>query len=107
MLVALLAIVAGGAVAYAIFLEIRRGRLLWQLVRWLESERTADWEKVHYAKANIEDSMAKLRERRLADDEEFIVRHEAATNRGRRMIVTVVVAGTAVVALLAAITMFG
>ena len=97
--------VAAGAGLYALYLELRRARSLWKLVRWLETERPDEWGAVHVSSANIEDSMAKLRTRRLADDTEFIERHTAATSRGRHMAIAVVVAGTAILLILAIISL--
>ena len=105
MAVGLLVAVAAGAGLYALYLEIRRGRALWKLVQWLELERAEVWAAVHGPTLNIEDSMAKLRARRLADDAEFVERHTVATSRGRHMAVAIVIAGTAILLALAIITL--
>lgn len=92
-----------GAVAYALYLEVRRARLVLSLVGWLEEERTEDWEAVHTGK-DVEESMKRLRRTRLREDHEFIARHEAATNRGQKMVIAMVVLGIAGAALLFSIS---
>lgn len=103
-----LLVVAVGSALFALYLEVQRGRGFWKLVEWLKAERPAEWESAQGIgrRPNIEDSVAKLRRGRLATDDEFLSRHDAATKGGRNKLVALTVAGAAVVLLLAGITVF-
>ena len=103
MVTGVLTAIVVAAVVYALYLEVRRARLVLSLRRWLEEERTGDWAAVHTGK-DIEESMKKLRRARLRDDYEFIGRHDAATNRGQKMVIAMIVLGVAGAALLFSIT---
>ena len=99
-------IITAAAAGYALYLEVRRGRSVMRLSTWLETERPDAWAAVHNPGANVEDSIKKLRQRRLSDDPDFISRYAAAVDRGNRMVVAVVVFGIGVLVVLVALTVF-
>ena len=103
MLTSITTVIVVAVMAYALYLEVRRARLVLSLRRWLEEERAEHWDAVHTGK-DIEESMKKLRRTRLREDDEFIGRHEAATNRGQKMVIAMSVLGVAGAALLFSIT---
>ncbi len=107
MLIGLLAIAAASAL-YALYLEVKRGRSFLKLVEWLKAERPSEWESAQGIgrRPNIEDSIAKLRRGRLSADDEFLSRHDAATMDGRRKLIALTITGSAIVVLLAGMTVF-
>lgn len=103
-----LLVVAAGSALYALYLEVQRGRGFWKLVEWLKAERPTEWEGAQGIgrRGNIEDAVAKLRRGRLTADDEFLSRHDATTRGGRSKLIALTVAGSAIVLLLAGITVF-
>lgn len=94
--VMLLVIVVAISTIFAFYLEVRRGAENDRFIKWLETERKADWDALTRAdRLLIIRAVEILRRGALADDAEFHARYQL-TRHGTRFATAMIVAGTGI-----------